>query len=107
MQPFDLTTRSFGLLSRLPSNLSARVTNLPSTSLETRRSPCWQRISSPDLLKVRPLEPGSRPVNGAVPVYPLGFRNSLSPPSADHCQIMFRGMSENSSRLLVRSQTGP
>jgi hypothetical protein len=30
-----------------------------------------------------PFEPGSLPVNGAVPVYPLGLRNSLTPPSAD------------------------
>ena len=31
--PFGWKTRSFGLLSRLPSYLSASVTNLPSTEL--------------------------------------------------------------------------
>src|SRR6476661_7768136 len=107
MSPFDLTTRSFGLLNRLPSYLSATVTNLPSTSLATRRSPCWQSRSSPALLIVIPLDPGSLPVNGAVPVYPLGLRNSLTPPSADHCQAVFVWVSEKSSRLCARSQIGP
>src|SRR5262245_3571278 len=107
MSPLDLMTRSFGLLSRLPSYLSARVTNLPSTSLASRRSPCMHRSSSPSLFMASPLDPGSRPVNAALPVYPLGLRNSFSPPSADHCQIMFFGMSENSNRLLALSQTGP
>src|SRR4051794_9705562 len=107
MSPFDLTTRSFGLFSRLPSYLSARVTNLPPTHLATFRSPCMHNSSSPSLLNVSPFDPGSLPVNFAVPVYPLGLRNSFRPPSADHCQIMFFGMSENSSRLWALSQTGP
>src|SRR5689334_2231000 len=107
MSPFDLIARSFGLFSRFPSYLSTSVTNLPPTSLATRRSPCWHRTSSPALLNASPLQPGSLPVNGAEPVYPLGFRNSFSPPAADHSQIMFRGMSENSRRLLALSQTGP
>src|SRR5262245_25587836 len=107
MSPFDLIARSFGLLSRLPSYLSARVTNFPSTHFANRRSPCMHSSNSPALLKASPFDPGSLPVNGAVPVYPLGLRNSFSPPSADHCQTMFLGMSENRTRLCGLSQTGP
>src|SRR5215208_232080 len=107
MSPLDLIARSFGLLSRLPSYLLTRVTNLPPTHLASRRSPCMHSSSSPSLLNASPFDPGSLPVNFAVPVYPLGLRNSFSPPSADHCQIMFFGMSEKSSRLWALSQTGP
>src|SRR4051812_50211106 len=56
---------------------------------------------------VIPFEPGSFPVNGAVPVYPLGLRNSLTPPSADHCQAVLVCVSEKSRRLWGFFPIGP
>ena len=44
-------------------------------SLETRRSPCWQRMSLLSRSRSSPFDPGSRP-GSPVPVNPLGFRNS-------------------------------
>ncbi|MEP6651623.1 MAG: hypothetical protein ABJA74_17170 [Lapillicoccus sp.] len=55
-EPSARSTRSFGLLKRWPSQLSASVVTLPSGFTRvTDRVPCWQDTTRPRRSTMRPL----------------------------------------------------
>src|SRR5215204_3258585 len=97
IEPSDVTTTSFGELSRLPSNRSASTVIEPSYSVRvTRRPPCSQVRSRPCRSRVLPLAKAE------------GFRNILTAPvSSSHFMRLLLGMPLQRRKRPSPNQTGP
>src|SRR5712671_4232118 len=72
----------------------------------TLRLACPATLTRPSGSKIIPFEPGSGPLNGSVPAYPLGCMKTLVPLPGIHRSMLFAGISAN-RRVPSCVQTGP
>src|SRR5712675_231586 len=72
----------------------------------TLRLACPATLTRPSASKTIPFEPGSGPLNGSVPAYPLGCMKTLAPLPGTHRSMLFAGISPN-KRVPSCVQTGP
>src|SRR3984885_11979259 len=88
IEPSDLTTTSFGELSRLPSKRLHRIVIVPSCSVRvTRRPPCSHVTSRPCRSRVLPFELCD------------GLRKTpTAPVSSSHLRMRLFGMSLHSTK---------
>src|SRR6266567_6304817 len=61
----------------------------------TLRLACPATLTRPSGSKIIPFEPGSGPLNGSAPVYPLGCMKTLAPLPGIHRSMLFAGISAN------------
>jgi len=65
-----------------------------------------RHVTRPSASNIIPFEPGSGPLNGSAPVYPLGCMKTLAPLPGIQRSMLFAGISAN-RRVPLCVQTGP
>ena len=72
----------------------------------TLRLACPATLTRPSGSRIIPFEPGSGPLIGSLPAYPLGCMKTLAPLPGTHRSMLFAGISPN-RRVPSCVQTGP